>query len=93
MGAGQQYGACSIEQVGATTATEVATHGTFLTAAVNIQVPAGGLPALGTPYEAVVRVKGRSGSSPGAIALQMASETAGTACLVRAGSRMTRRTV
>jgi hypothetical protein len=88
IGAGQAYGSVAIEQVGATTAAEVATFGTFLTAAVNVQVPAGGVPAAATPYEAVVRVKGRSGAAPAAITIQMASETAGTACLVKAGSEM-----
>lgn len=92
--AGQQYGACSIEQVGATTATEVATHGTFLTGAVNVQVPAGGVAAINTPYEAVVRIKGRSGASPGAIKLQLAAEiAAATAAIVKAGSKMVTRTV
>lgn len=92
--AGFQYGSMSIEQVGATTAAEVATHGTFLTAASVLQVPAGGVPAINTPYEAVLRVKGRSGASPSAIKLQLAAETAAAnAAIVKAGSRMTTRTL
>ncbi len=89
VGAGQLHGSVSVEQVGATLTTEVVQHGTFLAAAVNVTMPVGGLPAANTPYEATVRIKGRSGLNPTAIALLMASETAGTACLVKAGSRMT----
>jgi hypothetical protein len=92
--AGYQYGAMSVEQVGATTTTEVATHGTFLTLASTLQVPAGGVAAINTPYEAVVRVKGRAGASPAAIKLQLAAETAAaTAAIVKAGSKMVTRTV
>jgi hypothetical protein len=84
----------SVEQVGATTTTEVATHGTFLTLASTLQVPAGGVAAINTPYEAVVRVKGRAGASPAAIKLQLAAETAAaTAAIVKAGSKMVTRTV
>jgi hypothetical protein len=94
IGAGQQYGAASIEQVGATTTTEVATHGTFLTTLATVQVPAGGVAAISTPYEAVCRVKGRSGASPGAIKFQLAAETAASnAAIVKAGSSMKTRTV
>lgn len=94
VGAGQQYGAMSCEQVGATTATEVATHGTFLTGAATLQVPAGGVAAINTPYEAVVRVKGRSGATPGAIKLQLAAESAAAnAAIVKAGSKMVTRTI
>lgn len=92
--AGQQYGAASIEQVGATTTTEVATHGTFLTTATTVQVPAGGVAAINTPYEAICRVKGRAGASPGAIKFQLAAETAAaSAAIVKAGSTMKTRTV
>lgn len=87
--AGYQYGAMSVEQVGATTTTEVATHGTFLSGAALLQVPAGGVAAINTPYEAIVRVKGRAGATPGAIKLQLAAETAATnAAVVKAGSTM-----
>lgn len=94
IGAGQQYGACSIEQAGATTATEVATHGTFLTTLTTVQVPAGGVAAANTPYEATVRIKGRSGASPGAVKLQLAAESAAaSAAIVKAGSKMVTRTL
>jgi hypothetical protein len=94
VGAGQQYGACSIEQAGASASTEVAMHGTFLTSAVNALVPAGGVAAINTPYEAVVRIKGRSGASPGAIKLQIAAESAAAnAAIVKAGSKMVTRTI
>lgn len=94
IGAGQQYGAASVEQCGATLTTEVVQHGTFLAAAVNVQVPAGGFAAISTPYEAVGRVKGRSGAAPGAIKLQLAAETAAAnAAIVKAGSRMTVKTL
>lgn len=93
VGAGQAYGAASIEQCGATLTAEAVQHGTFLTTAVNVQMAVGGLPAAATPYEAVVRVKGRSGATPGVIQIQLASETAGTTVTVKAGSRMTTRTI
>jgi hypothetical protein len=93
VGAGQQYGAASIEQCGATVTTEAVQHGTFLTGAVNLQMPVGGLPAAATPYEAIIRVKGKSGATPGAIQIQLASETAGSSCTVKAGSRMITRVI
>lgn len=93
VGAGQQYGAISVEQVGAAVTAELAQHATFLAALTTLQIPVGGTPTAGSPYEAIVRIKGRSGATPGPILIQMASETAGTACLVRGGSRMTARTL
>lgn len=92
--AGQQYGAMSIEQAGATSSTEVAAHGSFLAVAATLQVPAGGLAAVNTPYEAMLRIKGRSGAAPGAIKLQLAAETAAAnAAIIKAGSSMTVRTL
>lgn len=94
VGAGQAYGSMSIEQAGATASTEVAAHGSFLATAVSLQVPAGGLAVANTPYEAVLRCKGRSGASPGPIKFQVAAETAAAnAAIVKAGSKMKAGTV
>jgi hypothetical protein len=88
IGAGQAYGCVQIDQTGATVTTRVVQDGTFTTGAVNIAVPAGGFAAANTPYLAYVTIRGRSGASPGAISIQLASETAGTAVLAKTGSQM-----
>lgn len=92
--AGQVYGAVAMQQTGATATARVMADGTFLTGAVNVQMAAGGLPAANTPYLVQVTVKGRAGASPGAIALQLACETAAAnVCFVKAGSEMRSRTI
>lgn len=89
--AGQSYGAVSIEyQSGA--AARIFTEGWFTTIAATVKVLAGTAPAA-TPYLAKGVIKGRSGATPGAIVLQLASEVAGGACLVRQGSEMRYRTI
>lgn len=91
VGAGQSYG--SVEMSYQATATgNVFANGQFTTSQVNVQMPAGTAPAT-TPYSAYVLVKGRSGASPGAIAIQLASETAATTVTVKAGSEFRRRTI
>jgi hypothetical protein len=76
VGAGQAYGAVQIDQTGATVTARVMADGTFTTAAVNVQVAAGGLPTANAPYLCYVTIRGKAGASPGAISLQMACETA-----------------
>lgn len=89
IGAGQAFGAVQIDQTGATVTTRVVADGTFTTAAVNVQVPAGGVAAANTPYLCYVTIRGRAGASPGAIALQMAAESAAAnVCFVKTGSQM-----
>lgn len=89
VGAGQAYGTVEISQPGSlVTSAPVFRAGTFLTAAVNVQMAVGTLPGAATPFLARVLIKGRSGSSPGAIALQMAAEAAAGTCSIRAGSEM-----
>lgn len=83
------YGCISIEQSGATAASRVTADGSFTADAVTVSLPPGDLPAAGTPFPCSVTIRGRSGTSPAPIALQMACETAAAAtCTVKAGSRM-----
>jgi hypothetical protein len=86
-GAGS-YGSAQIDQTGATTATRVTADGTWTTAAVDIQIAAGGFAAANTPYMAYVTIRGFSGASPAAISIQLASETAGTSVRVLKGSQL-----
>jgi hypothetical protein len=86
-GAGS-YGAAQIDQTGATVTSRVTTDGTWITGAVDIQVAAGGFAAANTPYLCYVTIRGGAGSSPAAISLQIASETAGTNVSVKRGSQM-----
>lgn len=90
VGAGQAHGAVEIMQPGSlASSSPVFLAGSFGTAAVNVQISAGTLPGPNTPYLARMVVKGRSGASPGAIALQMAAEAAAAdTCRIRAGSEM-----
>lgn len=89
IGAGQVHGAVQIDQTGATDTTRVQQDGTFLTSAVTVQVPGGGLATANSPRLCYVTIRGKAGASPGPIALQMACETAGAnVCFVKAGSQM-----
>lgn len=89
IGAGQAFGAVEIIQVGALASSMTFLAGTFTSVAASIQVGAGSLPTANTPYLSRLLIKGRSGASPGAIALQMAAEIAGASiCFVKAGSEM-----
>lgn len=83
------YGCCQIDQTGATTAARVTIDGTWTTTAVDVQQAAGGLPTASSPYMCYVTVRGRTGLSPAAISIQMASETTpANNCSVKAGSQM-----
>lgn len=83
------YGAAQIDQTGATVTTRVNQDGTWTTTAVDIQVPAGGVAVASTPYLCYVTIRGRTGASPAAISIQMASETTpANNCLVLKGSQM-----
>lgn len=92
--AGMQWATVAITQAGATDAAQVVQHGGTLTAAANVQVPAGGLSTANSPRHCSVVIKGRSGASPAAIALQLAAETAGANIVfVKAGSEMRSRVI
>jgi hypothetical protein len=85
------YGSVFIQQVGATVTTTVQAAGGYNNnaSAMNVQMAAGGLAAASTPYWCWVQVKGRSGTAPQPISLQMACETAAAnTCFVKAGSEM-----
>ena len=83
------FGAIQIDQTGATGATRVTSDGTFTTAAVDVQMAAGGVAAANTPYLTYVTVRGRSGAVPAPVRLQLACETAAAnTCRVRQGSQM-----
>lgn len=90
VGAGQAHGAVEISHPGSlVTSAPSYLQGTFTTAAASVQMSGGSMPAANTPFLARVLVKGRAGSSPGAIALQMAAESAAAnTCFVKAGSEM-----
>lgn len=90
IGAGQAHGAVEISHPGSlVTSNPTYLKGTFLTSAAVVQMAGGSMPAAATPFLARVLVKGRAGSSPGAIALQMAAESAAAnTCSIRAGSEM-----
>lgn len=90
-GVNNGYAFITSEQDGATATTEVVAAGGYNNnaAAVNVQYPAGGVPAANVPVSCTIRVKGRSGSSPQPISLQMAAESAGAnICFVKRGSEM-----
>lgn len=83
------YGAIQIDQTGATVTTRVTADGTFTTAAVDVQLAAGGVAAASTPYMCYITIRGHAGASPAAISIQMASETTpANNCKVLAGSQM-----
>jgi hypothetical protein len=90
-GVNNGYAYISTEQDGATATTEVVASGGYNNnaAIVLVQYAAGGVPAANTPISCTVRIKGRSGSAPQPISLQMAAETAGAnICFVKRGSEM-----
>lgn len=90
-GANAGYGSVIIQQQGATATTVVQAGGGYNNpgAAVNVQMAVGGLPAANTPYWCWVSIKGKSGSAPTPISIQMACETAAAStCYVKAGSEM-----
>lgn len=91
VGAGQAYGSVDIEYQ-SSAAAKVFTQGQFNTAAVNVQQPVGTAPLQANPYLVKLLIKGRSGATPGAIAIQLAAETAATDTRVRIGSEFRRRT-
>jgi hypothetical protein len=90
-GVNNGYAFITSEQDGATATTEVVAAGGYNNnaAAVNVQYPAGGVPVANQPVSCTIRIKGRSGSAPQPISLQMAAETAGAnICFVKRGSEM-----
>lgn len=90
------YGSIIIQQAGATNTAVVQALGGYNNnaAAVNVQMAAGGLPTTLTPYWCWVQVKGRAGTAPQPIALQLAAETAGANIVfVKAGSEMRSRVI
>jgi hypothetical protein len=88
-GAGS-YGCLQIDQTGATTSSRVTLDGTWLAnvSTTTFSIPAGGLPAANTPYMCYITIRGRSGATPAAIQLQLASETAGSQVKALAGSQL-----
>ena len=88
-GAAAGYGSANLWQAGATASTAVqANIGWSNPAAVqNAQIPAGGVLAANVPYLCEIIAAGRSGTTPSAITIQMAAETAGAnICFVKRGS-------
>jgi hypothetical protein len=73
------YGAVNLWQAGATANASVHANGTWKNngAAVNVQIPAGGVLTANVPWLCEIIASGRSGAAPGTIAIQLANETAG----------------
>jgi hypothetical protein len=92
IGAGQQWWAAEIGfQAGAAAKSFVEGQGT--TGAGTVQVPAGTAPVQAIPFLHTVTIKGRSGSTPGAIKLQLAAESAiANGAIARRGSEFRSRT-
>ncbi|HEX8442083.1 MAG TPA: hypothetical protein VF631_00380, partial [Allosphingosinicella sp.] len=89
IGAGQAYGAMEIVHPSISGTAFKQSAGTFLAAAATLQMAGDYLPVANTPWLARIVVRGRSGAAPGAIALQMASESASAnTAFVKAGSEM-----
>jgi hypothetical protein len=89
VGAGQAYGIIEIAHPGINTTTFKQAAGTFLNGSATLQMPGDNLPGANTPWLAKVVARGRSGAAPGAIALQMAAESAAAnSAFVKAGSEM-----
>lgn len=84
-GTGLLSGVASIYTPSSTT-TELISHGTIGTIAGNIQAAVGGLSVINVPYRAQVLATIRTGASPQAVSIQLASETAGTAVKAQLGS-------
>ena len=95
-GANSGYGYVFIQQVGATATTTAQAAGGYNNPGSNqaIQMAAGGLPVSNIPYWCWVQIKGKSGSTPSAIVIQAAAETAAAnACTIKAGSEFRTRTL
>lgn len=85
VGAGQSHFAGTMAYPSSATA-QVRSEFWGTTTLLTPQMPVGTAPVANQPYLATLVVKGRSGATPGAIALQLASETAGTVVTARVGS-------
>lgn len=84
-GTGLLGGAATIKTPSSLTA-ELITHQTIGAIAGNAQAPVGGLPVINVPYRAHILATIRTGPSPQAINIQLASETAGIAVKAQVGS-------
>lgn len=84
-GTGLLGGAATIKTPSSLTA-ELITHQTIGVIAGNAQAPVGGLPVINVPYRAQILATIKTGPSPQAINVQLASETAGTAVKAQVGS-------
>lgn len=85
VGAGQSHYAGNMAYSSSATA-QARTEFWGTTALGNHQMAVGTAPVANQPYLATLVAKGRSGASPGAISLQLATETSSTITLARAGS-------
>lgn len=91
-GTGYQYGASRIAVPTAAT-TEAIQHATIGTVAGTNQAPVGGLPTANVPFFAWIDAVFRSGTTPTPFKVQLASETAATNVVVKAGSFIRYRTI
>lgn len=91
-GTGYQYGVVDLYTPSSATA-EAQVHGSMTTVAGTVQAPVGGLPIINRTYGHRGYAMFRSGATPTAFKLQLASETAATAVTVKAGSFMKYRTI
>lgn len=90
-GTGYQYGVVDLYTPSSASA-ETMVHQTMGTSAGTAQAAVGGLPVVNTPYGHRGLATFRSGATPTAFKLQMASETAATAIRTKAGSFLKYRT-
>jgi hypothetical protein len=91
-GTGLLSGAVSIYTPSSGTA-ETIVHATIGTSAGNAQAAVGGLPTINVPFRAQILATIRTGASPQAVSVQLASETGGTAVKALIGSFLKYRTV
>ena len=84
-GTGLLSGSVTVDTPTSATARALA-NGTIGATAGNAQAPVGGLPVVNVPYYASIEALIRTGASPQAINVQLASETAGTAVRALQGS-------
>lgn len=91
-GTGYQYGAVDMYTTSSATA-ETQQHVSMTTTAGTAQAAVGGLPVINRVYGTCGRAVFRSGTTPTAFRLQLASETAATNVTAKAGSFMKYRTI
>lgn len=91
-GTGYQYGAVDMYTTSSATA-ETQQHVSMNTAAGTAQAAVGGLPVVNRVYGTCGRAVFRSGATPTAFKLQLASETAATNVTAKAGSFLKYRTI